>query len=55
MPDRREAEAILRQQAERCRRLAASVTDAATVRRLLDLALELEQRADAERAHERDG
>lgn len=43
MPDEhRETAQHLREQAARCRRLAAAITDAATSRRLLELAIELE-------------
>jgi hypothetical protein len=51
----RETAQILREQAARCRRLAKSITDAATIRKLLDLAIEFEERAKAREAHERGG
>jgi hypothetical protein len=42
----------LRQSAERCRRLAASITDRQTYERLLEMAKECEERAEALEARE---
>jgi hypothetical protein len=53
MPDARKTTEMLRQQAERCRRLAGAVTDAEVSRRLLDLANEFDARAAAEEARSR--
>ena len=39
---------MLREQAERCRRLARATTDAAVSRRLLELAAEFEEQAEVE-------
>jgi len=50
--DGRAAARILREQAARCRRLADAVCDAEVERRLLQLALEFEARADAAEAGE---
>ena len=44
---------ILREQAERCRRLAGATTDQAVSRRLLQLAEEFEERAAAEEGRSR--
>ena len=44
---------MLREQAERCRRLARATTDAAVSRRLLELAVEFEERAEAEERRSR--
>jgi len=44
---------MLREQAERCRRLAAHTTDAAVSRRLLELAAEFEEQAKAEERRSR--
>ena len=54
MVNARDAVQVLREQAARCRRLAARVRDAAVARKLLELAVELEERADAEEARDRD-
>jgi len=48
MSDDRQTPQQLREQAARCRRLAATTTDATASRRLLDLAIELEEMAKAE-------
>jgi hypothetical protein len=48
MPEGRSTAQTLREQAERCRRLARRITDREGAQRLLDLALELDERADAE-------
>lgn len=51
MPDASKRSQILREQAERCRRLARATratTDAAVSRRLLELATEFEEQAKAE-------
>jgi hypothetical protein len=50
MPDQdgRQTPQQLREQAARCRRLTDATTDAAVSRRLMDLAIELEEMADAE-------
>ena len=47
MPDAPKSSQTLREQAERCRRLARSITDAETIRKLMELAAELEERAKA--------
>ena len=44
---------ILREQAERCRRLARATTDSAVARRLLALAAEFDERAEAEERRSR--
>jgi hypothetical protein len=41
---------MLREQAERCRRLAGATTDAAVARKLLELAAEFEEQAKAEQS-----
>ena len=53
MPDGRDAALLIRAQAARCRRLAEAIWDDETQRRLLELAKELEERADTEEARER--
>ena len=55
MPDTRKTVQLLREQAARCRRLAGAVLDTAVSHRLLELAMEFEERADAEEAGERGG
>ena len=44
MPNQIDEPAVLREQIERCRRLAREVTDRATADKLLALAVEYEQR-----------
>jgi len=46
MPDGCETAHRLREQAARCRRLAAAVTDDVVTRRLLELAVEFDEQAD---------
>jgi len=46
---------MLREQAERCRRLARATTDAEAARKLLEFAVELEARAKAEETRSRCG
>src|ERR1700726_3372106 len=53
MPDARKTTEMLRQQAERCRRLAGAVTDAEVSPRLWDLANEFDARAAAEEERSR--
>ena len=53
MPDVPKTARMLREQAERCRRLAGAVTDSLVSRRLLDLAEEFEEQAAAEEARSR--
>ena len=53
MPDARKTTQMLREKAERCRRLAGAVTDAEVSRRLLDLANEFDARAATEEARSR--
>jgi exopolyphosphatase/pppGpp-phosphohydrolase len=53
VPDVPKRSQILREQAERCRRLAGSTTDRAVSRRLLELAEEFEERAAAEEGRSR--
>jgi hypothetical protein len=53
MPDTRKTVQLLREQAARCRHLAGAILDAAVSRRLLELATEFEERADAEEARQR--
>lgn len=48
MPDASKSSQMLREQAERCRRLAKATTDATVSRKLLELAKEFEERAKAE-------
>ena len=48
MPDAPRRSQMLREQAERCRRLARATTEAAVSQRLLDLAAEFEEQAKAE-------
>jgi len=53
MPDARHTSQMLREKAERCRRLAAATTDVEVSRKLLDLAKEFEEQAGAEEAGSR--
>jgi hypothetical protein len=53
MPDTRKTAEMLREKAERCRRLARAVTDAEVSRRLFELATEFDERAAAEEARSR--
>ena len=53
VPDVPKRSQILREQAERCRRLARATTDRAVSRRLLELAEEFEERAAAEEGRSR--
>jgi hypothetical protein len=53
MPDGRETVQMLREKAARCRRLSEAVWDHEIERRLLEVALEFEERADANEARER--
>jgi hypothetical protein len=46
---------MLREQAERCRRLARATTDAEAARKLLEFAVESEARAKAEETRSRCG
>jgi len=46
VPDNPKRSQFLREQAERCRRLARATTDRAVSRRLLELAAEFEEQAD---------
>ena len=46
VPDNPKGSQFLREQAERCRRLAGATTDGAVSRRLLELAEEFEEQAD---------
>ena len=48
MADTPQSSQMLREQAERCRRLARATTDAEVARRLLQLAEEFEEQAQAE-------
>ena len=48
VPDAPKRSQMLRDQAERCRRLARATTDAAVSRRLLELAVEFEEQAEVE-------
>ena len=48
VPDAPKNPQMLREQAERCRRLAAATTDRAVGRKLLELAAEFEAQAEAE-------
>ena len=48
MPDTRKNAQMLREKAERCRRLAGATTDAEVGRKLLELAEEFEEQARAE-------
>ena len=41
---------MLREQAERCRRLARATTDATVTQKLLELAAEFEEQANAEQS-----
>src|SRR2546421_4349840 len=50
MPDARNTAQMLREKAERCRRLAGATTDAEVGRKLLGLAEEFEEQARAEEA-----
>jgi hypothetical protein len=53
MPDGLETVQMLREKAARCRRLAEAVWDHEIECRLLEVALEFEERADANEARER--
>ena len=53
MPDGRETVQMLREKAVRCSRLAEAVWDLDIERRLLEVALEFAERADAKEARER--
>jgi hypothetical protein len=53
MPDGRETVQMLREKAARCRRLAEAVWDHEIERRLLEVALEFAERADAKEARDR--
>ena len=53
MPDARNTAQMLREKAERCRRLAEATTDDEVRRRLLDLAKEFEEEAAVEEARSR--
>jgi len=53
MPDGRQTAQRLREQAARCRRLAAATTDATVSRRLLELAIEFDEQAEVEERRER--
>jgi len=50
MPDCRQTAQVLRDQAARCRRLAGGILDTEVARRLLELAVEFDDRAVAEEA-----
>jgi len=50
MPDGRKTARVLREQAARCRRLADAIWDADVENRLMELAKEFDERADAEEA-----
>ncbi|HMH72107.1 MAG TPA: hypothetical protein VK554_07350, partial [Bradyrhizobium sp.] len=53
VPDAPKRSQMLREQAERCHRLAARTTDAAVSRRLMELAAEFEEQAKAEERRSR--
>ena len=53
MPDARNSALMLREKAERCRRLAAATTDSEVSRRLLELAAAFEEQAQAAQAGSR--
>jgi hypothetical protein len=55
MADASKRSQMLREQAERCRRLARATTDAEAARKLLEFAVELEARAKAEETRSRCG
>ena len=55
MPDDPKRSQALREQAERCRRLAGATKDRAVSRRLLELAAEFEKQAEAEERRSRCG
>lgn len=55
MPAARETAQMLREQAARCRRLAEGIADTETARRLLEMASELDERAEAAEARGRTG
>jgi hypothetical protein len=50
MPDASKRSQVLREQAERCRRLARATIDTAVARKLLELAAEFEEQAKAEQS-----
>jgi len=53
VPDAPKRSQMLREQAERCRRLAAATTDRAVSRRLLELAAEFVEQAETEERRSR--
>src|SRR5689334_5886846 len=53
MGDASKRSQMLREQAERCRRLARATTDANVSRKLLELAAEFEEQANAEQSRSR--